>query len=102
MIPGSTIVADQRGTRLYKRLVSEFKDQCRRARRSCARCGQAIDYDAPSWHPSSFQAGHIKSWSKHPHLRMDPANFQPEHALCNQDAGDSDAAPGLGTTSEEW
>lgn len=95
-------MAESRGSRRYKALVAEFKDQCRRARRVCSRCGQDIDYDAPSWHPTSFQAGHIKSWSKHPHLREDPSNLQPEHALCNQDAGDTDKKPGIGTTSEEW
>jgi hypothetical protein len=95
-------VAESRGSRLYKRLVAEFKDQCRRARAACARCGQAIDYDAASWHPNSFQAGHIKAWDTHPELRMDPANFQPEHALCNQEAGKADVKPGIGTTSEEW
>lgn len=97
--------SDGRGTRLYRRLVAEFKDQCRTARggpRPCSRCGQPIDYTAASWHPSSFQAGHIKSWNKHPDLRFDPRNFQPEHALCNQEAGDADKPLGIGMTSEEW
>lgn len=95
-------MANARGSRLYKRIVADLKERSRLSNAPCARCGQPIKYDAPSWHPEAFQAGHIKSWSSHPELRHDPANFQPEHALCNQDAGDSDEKPGIGTTSEDW
>lgn len=99
------MASDQRGSRRYKAMVAEFKHACRVAiggPRPCARCGQPIDYEAESWHPSSFQAGHIRSWSKHPERRLDPGNLQPEHALCNQEAGDRDEAPGIGVTSEAW
>lgn len=95
-------MANARGSRLYKRIVADLKEGSREANAPCARCGQPIDYNAPKWDPSSFQAGHIKSWSSHPELRHDPENFQPEHALCNQDAGDSDEKPGIGMTSEDW
>lgn len=91
-----------RGDRQVKRLVSELKAQWRRAGRVCARCGQRIDYDAPKSAPESCQAGHIKAWSTHPHLRLDPRNFQPEHALCNQEAGNDVELPGMGVTSEAW
>ena len=94
-----SVVAESRGSRRYKQIVAGLKAE---RRQPCARCGQKIDYDAPKWDPRGFQAGHIKSWVKHPHLREDPSNFQQEHALCNQDAGDSDETPGIGTTSEEW
>jgi hypothetical protein len=95
-------VANARGSRRYKRIVADLKESSREARARCARCGQEIDYDAPAWDPNSFQGGHKKSWSSHPELREDPANFQAEHALCNQDAGDSDEPPGIGITSEDW
>ena len=95
-------MANARGSRLYKRLVADCKERSRLAGATCARCGQPIDYNAPPTHPNSFQAGHIKSWSKHPESRHDPENFQAEHALCNQDAGNDDEKPGLGTTSEDW
>lgn len=97
------MAADARGTRLYKRIVADFRERSRLSGAVCARCGQPIKYDEPSWHPESFQAGHIRSWRDHPELRFDPANFQAEHALCNQDAGaDGDEKPGIGTTSEDW
>lgn len=96
-------MADDRGSRLYKRLVADFKERCRLSGKVCARCGQPIDYDAKPFMPASFQAGHIKSWRDHPELRFAPTNFQAEHALCNQDAGaDGDEKPGIGTTSEDW
>lgn len=66
------------------------------------RCGQRIDYDALRGDPAAFNAGHMRSWNQYPDLREDPENFQPEHALCNQDAGDSDDRPGVGLMSEEW
>lgn len=68
------------------------------------RCGQRINYAAPSKAPDSFSAGHVKSWRDYPELREDPANFQQEHLLCNQDAGPDDDTqpPGIGLTSEDW
>lgn len=95
-------MANSRGSRRAKRNAAELKEASRLSNAPCARCGQAIDYYAPRGDPASFNAGHIKAWSKYPHLREDPANLQPEHALCNQDAGDSDEKPGIGLTSEEW
>lgn len=95
-------MANARGSRRYKRIVAELKEASRLSNAPCARCGQRIDYNAPRGHPEGFNAGHIHSWNKYPHLREDPRNFQPEHALCNQDAGDSDEKPGIGLTSEEW
>jgi len=70
----------------------------------CRRCGQDIDYDAPPEDPNSFNAGHIKNWRNHPELREDPANFQPEHALCNKQAGMNDGGfgTGLGMNSRQW
>lgn len=95
-------VANSRGSRRYKRMVADLKHAWRLANRVCARCGQPIDYAAPMGDPNACQAGHIRSWAKYPHLREDPSNFQPEHALCNQDAGDADEKPGIGLTSEDW
>lgn len=95
-------VTTSRGTRRAKRNAAELKYASRLRRAPCARCGQAIDYDAPKGDPNGFNAGHIKAWSTHPHLREDPSNLQPEHALCNQDAGNSDEKPGIGLTSEDW
>lgn len=93
-------VVTVRGSRRYKRIVADLKAQ---RLQPCARCGQRINYDAPSKAPDSFSAGHRKSWRDYPELREDPSNFQPEHLLCNQDAGpDDDATPGLGHTSEDW
>lgn len=68
----------------------------------CRRCGMSIDYSAPPEHPDAFNAGHIKSWIDHPHLREDPANLQPEHANCGKSAGKKDGANNLGTTSRRW
>lgn len=101
-MPGVIRLANSRGSWRYKLIVANLKESSRATNAPCARCGQKIDYSAPAWDPSSFQAGHKKSWSSHPELREDPENFQPEHALCNQDAGDSDEKPGIGTTSEDW
>lgn len=96
-------VVTVRGSRRYKAIVAELKASSRRTRARCARCGQPINYDAPRGAPDSFSAGHIKSWRDHPELREDPTNFQPEHLLCNQDAGPDDVQrPGLGLTTEEW
>lgn len=97
--------SSERGTRRYKAMVSAFKADCRTARPGglpCARCGQPIKYDAELWDPARFQAGHIKSFEDYPDLRLDPSNLQPEHALCNQEAGKRAVVPGIGTTSEEW
>ena len=69
----------------------------------CRRCGQPIDYDADPSDPSSFNAGHIKSWHDHPELRDDPANLQPEHAGCGKSAGKRDGRDVfVGVTSEDW
>lgn len=92
-------VVTHRGSRRYKRIVAELKAQ---RRQPCARCGQRINYDAPTGAPDGFNAGHRKSWNDYPHLREDPANFQPEHALCNQEASNRDTGPGLGLTSKAW
>lgn len=67
----------------------------------CARCGQAINYDATWPDPDSFSAGHIKSWRDHPELREDPANLRPEHLDCNQSAGKQEDT-GTGVTSRQW
>ena len=69
----------------------------------CRRCGQAtIDYDAAPGEPNAFNAGHIRPWSTHPHLREDPANYQPEHETCNKAAGNRADGPGLGMLSRQW
>ncbi|WP_407641281.1 HNH endonuclease [Actinomyces bovis] len=68
----------------------------------CARCGQPIDYAAPPGDPRSFQVGHRLSWRDHPDERLDPANLQPEHELCNKQAGATDAGPSLGLMSRRW
>lgn len=71
-------------------------------RQPCARCGQKIDYSAESGDPSSFIAGHIKSWIDHPELRADPANLQPEHERCGKSAGADDGGALNGSTSRQW
>lgn len=98
--PRAPRVVTVRGSRRYKRIVAELKAQ---RLQPCMRCGQRINYSAPRGAPDSFSAGHIKSWRDYPELREDPANFQQEHLLCNQDAGpDDDTKPGIGRTSEDW
>lgn len=90
--------ANYRNTRRQKRIIAEL-----RARRDpCWLCGQAIDYDAPAGDPDAFQADHVKSWSKHPELREDPANFRASHQLCNQKRGNGEAPAGLGLLSRDW
>lgn len=72
-------------------------------RQPCARCGQRINYSAPPADPNAFNAGHIKSWIDHPHLREDPSNLQPEHANCGKSAGKLDGrATSAGSTSRQW
>ena len=85
-------------TRRERRNADNLKGQ---RRQPCARCGQRIDYDAADGESNAFNAGHIKSWRDHPHLREDPANLQPEHERCNKSAKTS-TAPQLGVTSQFW
>jgi hypothetical protein len=69
----------------------------------CRRCGQKIDYHAPPGNPDSFNAGHIKDWKRHPELRVDPANLQPEHENCNKAAHQRDGRETMqGVTSRSW
>lgn len=68
----------------------------------CARCGQRIDYSAPTGDPGSFIAGHIKSWIDYPQYREDPSNLQPEHERCGKSAGADDGGAPLGLTSRQW
>lgn len=92
-------MVQSRGHRRLRRLHAEMKA----ARlQPCRRCGQPIDYDAPPGDPKSFQMGHRLSWRDHPEARMDPANLQPEHELCNKQAGATDIGPVLGLRSRQW
>lgn len=85
------------------RRIQAIKANMRAARsQPCRRCGQWIDYDALPGEPNAFNAGHIKPWSTHPHLREDPANYGAEHEACNKSAGNRDEKPGLGLTSRRW
>ena len=92
-------MAQSRGHRRLRFLRAEMRAA---QHQPCARCGQPIDYDAPPGDPSSFQLGHRLSWRDHPELRLDPANLQPEHELCNKQAGATDIAPTLGLRSRRW
>lgn len=87
-------------TRRERANADNLKAQCRQP---CARCGQPINYQAPDGDPDAFNAGHIKAWATHPHLREDPANLQPEHASCGKSAQTRDGHDnGLGVTSTDW
>ncbi|MGV3564166.1 MAG: HNH endonuclease [Nocardioides sp.] len=88
-----------RRTRRIRAIIAAMREA--RAQ-PCRRCGQEIDYDAPPGGPDAFNAGHVKSWATHPELREDPANFQPEHEVCNKSAGNRDPRPGLGLMSRRW
>lgn len=92
-------MVQSRGHRRLRRLRRQMRD----ARlQPCARCGQPIDYDAEPGAPESFNLGHRLSWRDHPDERLDPANFQPEHSLCNQQAGATGGGPALGLRSRDW
>ena len=94
------MVATRNGrTRRERRNADNLKAQ---RRQPCARCGQQIDYSLPHDDKQAFNAGHIRSWVDHPHLREDPANLQPEHASCGKSAGADQGGAPLGATSRRW
>ena len=52
----------------------------------CALCGGPIAYDAPRWHPLSYDLDEIlpRAFGGDP---LDPANVRPTHAHCNRSKG---------------
>lgn len=90
--------ANYRNTRRQKRIIADLRTR----RDPCWLCGQAIDYGAPAGDPNSFQADHVKPWSKFPELREDPANYRASHEGCNKSRGNGDPPEGLGVRSREW
>ena len=93
---------DPWNTRAGKQLRAEAAAAFRQARRPCAACGQAIDYDAPAHTPDALDVGHKLSRKTHPHLALDRANLQPEHVRCNRSHGVHAIGPSMGEPTEDW
>lgn len=90
-------------TRSYKKHKREFFELCRRERRACWLCGQAIDYEAePGTTPDSLTLDHIKPVSRFPELMDDPTNFAAAHFSCNTRRHDADPPAPLGTMTRVW
>lgn len=88
---------------LNRRAIIALAKAQRDKRQPCARCGQPIDYTVPDGStPDSYNYGHIKPTSTHPHLAYDPLNGQSEHDRCNKGAGNRDVTVPLGSTSRDW
>ncbi len=68
----------------------------------CWRCGQPINYTLQWPDPGSYSTEHKLSRSTHPHLAEEPSNLGSSHLLCNQEAGNRETKPSLGTTSRDW
>lgn len=96
----------------YQQLIRDYRAECAAASLPCWLCGQAIDYrlrhrpgrPIPA---GAFEADHVKTWTKYPHLRMDRANLRPSHHECNRARSDKPADEArtvlaLGEPSREW
>ena len=88
--------------RRYRRLRSEFRDECEAAGAPCWLCREDIDYELPSGHPDSWSLDHAHPRKTHPELIDDPENFRASHLECNRRRRETEPDAGLGIPSRQW
>lgn len=75
----------------YRKARWQFREDCRRNRRGCSICHQAIDYNLKFPHPWAWELHHVQPSSTHPHLHTVSSNHAPSHARCNKSHGNAPA-----------
>lgn len=83
----SSSKTERAGGHRWRQLRARFKAQCEKRGDPCWLCGQPIDYSAPRYTESSFEADHAKPVSTHPHLELVIGNLRPAHSSCNRSRG---------------
>jgi 5-methylcytosine-specific restriction endonuclease McrA len=76
----------------FRKLRTQFRDDCRRSRARCVICGSPIDYSLKYPNQWAWELHHIKPSSTHPHLHYQRTNWASSHSRCNKSMGNK-AAP---------
>ena len=109
-IPPRHWSADIHRSSEYQLLRKEFRRECALTRNDdgtygapCWRCHDRIDYRLRWPHPGSFSLDHATPVRQAPQLALNPSNFRPSHARCNQSEYDDDLSDlDIGEPSELW